>query len=204
MRISSCFSSADQLSAELDRMFRMGHQEYIEPEDITASFCQLMQNNTPSHCNQLSRYFTGEFTLDYLRWNSISNPTTWSIPSLSNGCGTGSTFELIAAEFGSHILTGWSGSINEPIAGFSFLSACNNHDVCYANQSGQGECDTRFFRQMESVCESDNSDKCMNAAHLYRAAVGSKAGEVAYKKAGRQKECRAIQRDHQNNNCPAN
>src|SRR5690606_3955662 len=88
-------------------------QGYLELDKT--KFCQNLKSKKPSGC-------------------SASNPP--SVPGFDpswepNGCGTGGLANWIADRILSSAYTdSYSGEINAPFVGVSFLAACNAHDRC--------------------------------------------------------------------------
>lgn len=108
----------------------------------------------------------------------------WNIPSTVNGCGTGSFLESLV----TNRLTGtngFTGNVDEPLAGFSFETACNSHDICYNSSSGQANCDLNFHHSLTEVCSS-NYD-CETFANLYGSLLRT-FGREPYTVAGKTQE----------------
>ena len=184
-----CKNSANYLSEQIQGMLAKAAQEFDEPEEIKEKFCEALEKEVPEYCGKYS--FLGN------RGSFFSlNPSTWNkFPAATNGCGSGA-IENFFIGHAMGALDGFTSNMNEPIAGYSFLGACNNHDMCYNQQSGKGGCDDDFYTDMVAVC--DSNDDCKDAAHAYRAAVGHE-GKSDYDKAGEVKSCKDYKADFDQN-----
>jgi len=125
----------------------------------------------------------------------FGSSSSWSIPSATNGCGTGSALEWAASKYAEGS-GGFTGNLNEPVSGYSFTNAYNNHDLCYGASTGQQACDTAFHESLTKVCGDDY--QCGLFADAYGSAVGL-FGSEAYENAGKVQECREFKNDMEEN-----
>ena len=192
-RSSDCKASATELTEQLAELFKKGAEEYVEIGEAKQKFCDSFKGKAPEDCGQFSFLSNrGEYFRQL--------PFTWNqFPAATNGCGSGDLWGLEDYLIGQVIskFAGYTDNIDEPLAGYSFLGACNNHDLCYGAQSGQQSCDNAFYKELKKVCGSNG--RCQSAAHGYRTAVGLK-GEGAYSYAGKAKACKAY-KDDVTSNC---
>ncbi|KXI29436.1 hypothetical protein [Paraglaciecola hydrolytica] len=173
----------DQIIAMLDKQYAT----YEDVDKIKTNMCSKMTSNIPSSCTTFSSQYTGPYL--------GNGPATWSFPALTNGCGAGGLLESTLTALATGI-NGFTGNLDQPLTGISFISACNNHDMCYATQGGQNSCDTAFLRNLEVICSSYSSQGgCLDFAYTYRAAVGQ-AGASAYSNAGLAKQCKNVKEDY--------
>jgi len=186
-RGSECKGAADSISDLVRDMLLKQVIEYQEVEEAKTELCNVMSNMAPSSCTTFSSPYTSPFL--------GNGPATWSFPALTNGCGAGGALEATLVFLATGI-NGFSGNLNEPLTGISFLSACNSHDMCYATQGGQNSCDTAFLRNLEVICSSYSSQGgCMDFAYTYRAAVGQD-GASAYSNSGLAQQCKNFKEDY--------
>jgi hypothetical protein len=98
----------------------------------------------------------------------------------------------------------FTGNLDEPFPGVSFLSACNAHDRCYGLQLPQFECDNLFFVNMQGACESNTANAtrtlCTSTAAIYFGTV-AQHGEGAYESAGEDHACAVWHREMESNDC---
>jgi hypothetical protein len=100
----------------------------------------------------------------------------------------------------------YSGDLNAPFAGVSFLAACNSHDACWGSAMHRGTCDIQFRGAMESACSGqsnpDSYNVCMGYAGMYHGAVSTTNGSnEAYAKAVSENSCAAWVHDMKANGC---
>lgn len=184
-----CGSIQDSMSSWLQDQLARYSRDYIEPDEVTDRVCSTIRDMSPGYC-----------AANYSSIARLRNfPNTWQFPATTNGCGSGSVEGLVFAVLRSEY--SWNNNINEPILGHNFLSACNNHDICYNNQQGKDSCDAVFRRAMESVCGSNS--RCLVASDLYHAAVKSDRSVSAYMRAGQAATCSRIKQSYAANYCPA-
>lgn len=121
-----------------------------------------------------------------------------------NGCGVGgwkdAALEIIA-DLGLRYFTG---ELDEPFPGVSFLDACNAHDRCYGLQSGKLRCDGYFRLAMTEACDrgtmGDVREICYGSVSAYHAAVVNH-GKAAYESAGEDYACAQWHQAMENNHC---
>ncbi|MCH2058204.1 MAG: phospholipase [Thalassotalea sp.] len=188
---AACKGSADSVQAAIDEMLRRAVKDFVEEEEIAASFCAALKSSEPSHCESK---FGGHNSMSLLYKHSS---VWWDFPSATNGCGTGSFFEsaLSSRLTGTN---GFTGDLDEPISGFSFEPACNNHDMCYNGGTGRNGCDGSFYTELQSICSG--SHECNDFAKLYSAIVDV-FGQEAYNEAALVQECRDFKNDIAKNRC---
>jgi len=162
-------------------------ETYIEVEEIKSKFCSELSSRRPSHCESMVG--------NTIFWPiSLHDPSAfWSIPSATNGCGTGSFVESAVSMYvEGEGYGGFSGDADEPITGYPFTTACNTHDLCYSAGSGQQVCDTAFHNSMTQTCGSDYD--CQTFADFYSSAV-KLFGAEPYTEAGLVQQCREFKTD---------
>lgn len=134
--------------------------------------------------------------------NCTAKPTIAGINGPANGCGSGTgsrIFGTLGLEL-KHPLS-FTGNIDAPIQGVSFLSACNAHDFCYAAQKDKDVCDRGFNTDLTAACSRavDNTI-CQSFANDYTAAVNNLGGD-AYAVSGRELACYKYQKEVEDNGC---
>jgi RHS repeat-associated protein len=93
--------------------------------------------------------------------------------------------------------------VGSPFGGYSFTSACNNHDICYSTCNvAKNVCDDRFLQEMMRICSAGrrrvgffNWLSCQVAAREYFAAVqlvGERFYQAAQDAACRWKPCQGL------------
>lgn len=174
-------------------LLRNAAKEYVEQEQVAEVVCSTIRANTPSYCTGYS-WVGPHDHMPARRYDA----GTWSFPTIANGCGAGGIFEAGAFQ-GGRSLYNWSDDMNEPVTGYSFRSACDNHDVCYSNQRDKQTCDIAFKEEMDMRCGT--SWDCQMASSIYTAAVHSSVGSSAYIQAGKERTCRSIQHESAANSC---
>jgi len=186
-----CGAMQDSMSSWMRDQLARYAQRFIEPEEVTERVCDTIRAMSPGYCR--TNYAS-------VRLNSYF-PNTWSFPPIANGCGSGGILEDLAfnAVRRDH---NWNNDINEPILGRSFRSACNNHDICYNNQSDRNACDTNFWNEMKAVCTGESGSKCSEAATAYHFAVRGNSATSAYMRAGQAATCSRIKQSYSANSCP--
>ncbi|WP_340676885.1 hypothetical protein [Paraglaciecola sp.] len=186
-RGSECGGAADSLGDLVKNMLLRERVEYQEVAEANIELCNIMSNMAPSGCTTFSSPYTSPFL--------GNGPATWSLPALTNGCGAGGLLETTLTALATGI-NGFTGNLDQPLTGISFLSACNSHDMCYATQGGQNNCDNVFYDNLKSICSSYSSQGgCLTFAHTYRTAVGQ-AGDGAYSNAGLAQQCKNFKEDY--------
>jgi RHS repeat-associated protein len=109
--------------------------------------------------------------------------------------------------------TGSDWIVPDKPGGFDFVSSCQNHDNCYANQGGFEQCNKDFRQDMDNVCNTyptrsqtspspykdlpyqETQETCDWWAATYESAVSGDIGKGAYNNAG----MAAAQTANQNN-----
>lgn len=190
---SACFNAVNQESFATNQEFLETHERYpdeppaLDPEKI----CSIMRQNRPANCNLDSPPSVPGFD------------PSWA----ANGCGTGprANWFLDQALSQSNSST-YSGDINAPFAGVSFLAACNSHDACWGSAMDRANCDVQFRSAMESACSGQSNPQpynvCMGYAGMYHGAVSTTNGSnEAYANAVRENTCAAWAHDMKSNRC---
>lgn len=116
---------------------------------------------------------------------------------VSNGCGSGSWSQKFGQFIGYIGVDGFTGDLDEPLAGFSFASACAGHDSCYYTGYKSG-CDLRFGAALADVCGTIKA--CLDIAADYQSAV-LLAGQSAYDNDHRDMECAKIAKTLRDGDC---
>jgi len=155
-----------------------------------AKFCQNLKSKKPSSC-------------------SASNPP--SVPGFDpswepNGCGTGGLANWIADKILSSAYTdSYSGEINAPFAGVSFLAACNAHDRCWGLAADKDQCDLAFRQTMDAACSglstTSGINNCLGFSGIYHGAVTSDLGNSNYEDSVSDFNCAAWAADMEENGC---
>ena len=122
-----------------------------------------------------------------------------------NGCGPADPSAFLSATMyiaeQIELIPGYTGNRDEPIAGTSFLNACNRHDQCYGYAFDKGGCDITFLENMMSDCVySSNRSSCEAAASIYHVAVNA-YGQSSYDKSVADRTCATWAFDMTNNGC---
>lgn len=150
----------------------------VPPEEPDSQFCSALEAARPANCQ--------------------SAP---SVPGFDpnwqpNGCGSeqGSWGESLAGS----ILYPYT--LNQPMAGADFTSACNGHDECWGNASPRLACDAQFEVDLGDACAG--TPACMELAQAYVAAVGSSTGTANYDSAVAARQCAEWHHDKAENHCP--
>ena len=163
------------------------------PDDLPlngAQFCANLATRQPQGC-------------------SLSNPPpspSIAVPGQTdwqpNGCGTGGWFEHAILNVTTS--NSYSGDINAPYEGVSFLSACNAHDTCWAVGGARGACDNAFQQSTQNACApvADPNGTCSGFASLYHGAVSTtNSSDNAYANAVANRQCALWARDMRENDC---
>ena len=150
-------------------------------------FCAEMKQHKPQDCD-----------LE----NPPSSPgfdSNW----VSNGCGDGSFKTKFVEVIGSLTLSNYTGDLNNPLPGISFLGACRGHDMCYSTVVPKASCDKNFLISMNAACDAGSSTyagQCSDIAAGYHGAVGL-FGDGPYDEAQKARECAAWANDMEVNQC---
>ena len=119
-----------------------------------------------------------------------------------NGCDTGWSSRLAAYLALTLQLPNFSGNVDAPIQGASFLGACNNHDPCFGTQMGFAECNAAFTTDLNAACQSANSiASCNIAVAQYSTTVTGTSGIGPYSSSGELRTCFICHREIQANRC---
>ena len=105
----------------------------------------------------------------------------------------------------NNISPNYSGDLDAPFPGVSFLDACNAHDRCYSISANQYACDGAFQASMNAACGDSISGNsfviCSAFAATYFGAV-VQFGKGAYNEAQRVQQCAAWHFEMSANGCP--
>jgi hypothetical protein len=165
----------------------LGDQENPIGAESDDAFCSRLSAKQPAGCS-----------------------TSGDIPSVpdydpnwqGNGCGSagGGWLESMVAGYLLDDYPQYTGNIDAPLPGISFLEACNAHDRCWGLANDRGTCDNQFGDALAGICGSNST--CNGIAGGYRFGVGSDTGTDAYNASVAQYQCAAWRHDMQQNNCP--
>lgn len=123
------------------------------------------------------------------------------------GCGAGGWEQDAAALVAGGVYgSNFSGHLDEPLRGVSFLPACGNHDRCWGLGNSRTACDEAFHQDLRSLCAASaggNMGVCNGFAAGYYSIVSASARATNnYNRALAQRECAAWHSDMQVNGCP--
>ena len=189
----ACSTSVNEESLAAQLSFLEEFERY--PDELPAldpvKVCKALRQKRPPGCN-------------YSESPSVPGfDSSWT----ANGCGTGvrANWFLNAALSQSNSAT-YSGDLNAPFAGVSFLAACNSHDLCWGKGSDRAECDQAFRGQMEASCmavpSGSSRNICIGYASLYHAAVSTTdASHEAYGRSASDFSCAVWTYDMKTNGC---
>ena len=154
-------------------------------------FCAELAKSKPSGCNLSSPPASPDITIPGV---AVWQPT---------GCGLGGWKDALlsrVAQFAAG--NNYSGDLDAPREGVSFLSACNEHDRCYAVAGGKSECDQSFKANMLALCGAD--DLCGGWADLYSGIVKTtESAQGAYNASATDRTCALFAKDMRRNGCKA-
>lgn len=154
-------------------------------------FCSILKNKKPSGCDAINPPIVPGINLN---WQP-------------NGCGTGPIEDWVYAQGLGALNSSFSGNLDAPYAGVSFLSACNSHDRCYGLGSVRESCDIDFRDAMQSSCDAFSDpgayQTCSSFVSTYHAAVSSNFGTSAYNNAQADLRCAVWVKDMKENQCSA-
>jgi len=154
----------------------------------TEQLCERLEESKPKGC-------------------SSSGPP--SVPGLDpywqpNGCGVGGWKDAAITVLADLGLRYFTGELDEPFPGVSFLGACNAHDECYGRQVGKLTCDGFFRLAMTGACDAgtlgDVREICYGAVSAYHAAVVNH-GHAAYEEASEDFACAQWHQAMESNKC---
>ena len=166
-------------------------------EDIPvnpAALCANLNANKPSNCSLSNPPPSPGIT--------VPGQAAWS----ANGCGTGGAAEwfhekILSYGFGDV----YSGNLDAPYPGISFLAACNSHDACWGGANDRTWCDIIFEESMESACNSISNTSgwgsCRGLASAYHAAVSSDPATNNYNETVAERSCALWASDMRENGC---
>ena len=163
-----------------------------EPVAATrAGFCQKLRAQKPANC-------------------SLGSPPSvpgYDINWQPNGCGTGGVSNWFADFVLERISSNsYSGNLNAPYPGVSFLESCNAHDRCWGVGGSKSDCDMTFAQSMTNSCSGLGSSSAVNTcngfAGIYHGAVATtNFGASAYANSSANYTCAAWAYDMNLNGC---
>lgn len=189
---SSCFASAQEEAARSLQEYLLMYDTF--PQDELPldgeKFCQTLASKKPQGCS-----------LDHPPPSPgihVPGRSSWQ----PNGCGTGGLSNVfLSVVLNLAASNTYSNDLDAPYPGVSFLSACNDHDRCYAIAGGKNACDSQFNSEMESACGAAG-EGCIAWAHAYHGGVGvSNAAQNAYNHSAAERTCAVWANDMKNNGC---
>lgn len=154
-------------------------------------FCAMLAKDKPSGCNlAVPPASPGIVMFGQPAWQP-------------NGCGLGgwkdALLSAVAGFAGGH---NYSGELDAPRDGVSFLAACNEHDRCYTAAEGKAGCATAFQLNMYAQCGGDAL--CDGWADVYAGIVKvSSAAEKTYNSSVEDRSCALFAKDMRSNGCRA-
>lgn len=154
-------------------------------------FCQALENRRPSGCSSSNPPSTPAFDP---QWQA-------------NGCGTGARSEwLYSLALGQFFGDNYTGNLDAPYPGVSFIQACKAHDRCWGVGGSRIVCDENFLTNMRNQCSAGAGagvGACNGIASAYHSAVSSTtASDQNYAAAVDAHTCAAWTFDMRNNSCP--
>lgn len=102
--------------------------------------------------------------------------------------------------------SGYAGNLDVPVAGVSFISSCNAHDVCWGRGMDRANCDLSFKNNMEQACSQLSSpssyNTCVGYSGAYHFAVSVPNYATShYNEAAAKYQCAAWVHDMKQNGC---
>lgn len=190
---TACSNAVNQESLSAHQRFLEENDRYPdEPLELdTTKVCRSMREGKPANCNYGSPPSVPGFD------------AAWT----ANGCGTGPRSNWFLSKVLSYASSStYSGDLNAPFPGVSFLEACNSHDACWGSAQHRGTCDTQFRHAMESGCQGlsspDSYNICTGYAGLYHGAVATtNESNDAYAQSISANACAAWVHDMKANGC---
>ena len=151
-----------------------------------AVFCAALTSARPSNCSASTPPSTPLFD------------PNWQ----GNGCGTDSFLTPLLQSVAGVNVDDYTGDLNNPLPGVSFVGACNTHDRCYGLGGSLASCDTQFANDLQSICNGSGSmqSQCNTLRSRYVWAVGV-GGEGAHADAQAEARCAAWHHDMEANEC---
>lgn len=125
----------------------------------------------------------------------------------ANGCGTGGVADMAGDLLLQIIATqSYSGNLDEPYSGVSFLGACNSHDQCWASGNPRYVCDMEFRHAMNDACSALASpaavNTCTGFAGQYHSAVSiTNKSHSTYASSEAARRCALWAHDMRMNSC---
>ena len=189
--ICTGYACADVLDAlSTPPFFEWEFQQIWDQDPIDrGAFCSAMRAKAPANCN-------------------VSNPP--SSPGIGNwqpdGCGSGG-WDNVKAQAGAYMAFGgnYSGDLDAPHAGVSFLPACNNHDRCWGAAGNKGVCDEVFLNEMRGACAASAGGGvgvCNGFASAWHSAVATTpTAQQNYNDDVGNRKCGLYSKDLKDNGC---
>lgn len=191
-----CFDTAQAQAAqallEYQRMYQTFPQDEL-PLDA-GKFCRALGAKQPANC-------------------SVGSPPPSPgihVPGQPayqpNACGTGWLNRLAANAALRAYSEQFSGDVDAPYPGVSFLGACNAHDTCWASGGSRGTCDSAFSTQTLGACSrlpgAAERNACNGFSNLYHSMVtNSRVSDANYEAALGKRRCSTWARDMRENGC---
>lgn len=153
-------------------------------------FCEKLDDRKPDQCD-------------------VDDPPLmpWQQDWETNGCGSGGISNWVASQAGFVTgISGWTGNLDEPLDGVSFLGACEAHDRCYYGGLGGATkrgCDDNFDGALTAVCSDVpfyQQSACGSVADMYVAGVEN-MGNDAWESNHEAAECYWWAKDMQQSEC---
>lgn len=191
-----CLDTSKEQAAQALREYQQMYQTFPEEElPLDASkFCRALSAKQPSGCSLASPPASPGIVVPGER------------PYAPNGCGTGWSDRTAAAIFLRAYSADFSGDVDAPYPGVSFLGACNAHDTCWAAGRPRGDCDLSFGTAVRNACrvlgQTETRSSCEGLAGVYYSAVSnSRFADANYATALRNRQCATWARDMRENGC---
>lgn len=153
-------------------------------------FCSILRANAPVGC-------------------SVDSPP--STPGLDsnwapNGCGVGGYVTQSISYIAGFAFADYTGNIDSPYPGVSFLSACNEHDRCWGAGGNRESCDGSFHANMRDSCAAGASGAALNscngiAAGYFSLVSSTNFSNNHYQQSVRNRTCARWAKDMEANNC---
>lgn len=122
---------------------------------------------------------------------------------VGNGCGSeyGGEFEEQITNTLLSQYSQYTGYVDAPLEGFSFLNVCNSHDECWGLGNDFQTCNVQFDTALTNLC--DGNAVCLGMRGAYTFAVGTTIAQNNYNSDQQQRACALTGwfRDMQANNC---
>lgn len=190
---TACSSAVNQESFAAHQRFLEENARYPDepPELDQDRVCRAMHTSRPSNC-------------DYGSPPSVPGFSPGWVP---NGCGTGPRANwFLDRALSQSNSSSYSGDLNAPFAGVSFLAACNSHDACWGSAMHRASCDIQFGEALTSACSGqatpESYNVCVGYAEMYHGAVSTTNGSnEAYARAVNENSCAAWVYDMKANGC---